>query len=93
VQWSSTQFSRALCCLELGRNEQAGQILRQVLQLDPETEFRTGIAFYALVTTGERISIQPPSDSIPVWGGMFAPDVPPTEPSTEAASPAAGNSP
>jgi hypothetical protein len=86
VQWSTTQFMRALCCLEQGSNELSQTLLREILELDPESELRTAVVFYTTVTTGERVRIEPPSDSIPVWDGMFAPDEATTDPAPAPAA-------
>jgi tetratricopeptide (TPR) repeat protein len=75
-QWSTAQFSRALCAFEQGKHEQGRDLLREVLKSDPETEFRPAVAFYLNCATGEPVPVEGPSQQIPVWDGMFAPDPP-----------------
>jgi tetratricopeptide (TPR) repeat protein len=76
AQWSMTQLNRALCCFEQGQTEEARILLQQLLRYEPESEFRPVVAFYLNCATGERVPVEGPSQQIPVWGEMFAPDVP-----------------
>jgi hypothetical protein len=68
------QLNRALCCFEQGKVEQARDLLQQLLKYDPETEFRPAVAFYLASATGPPVALEGPSQQIPIWSGMFAPD-------------------
>ena len=73
-QWTGAQLNRALCCFEQGHTELGQDLLRQVLKYDPETEFRLAVAFYLSCASGVPVPLEGPSQQVPVWDGMFAPD-------------------
>lgn len=73
-QWTLDQLCRALVLLDTGENEPATELLQQILDFDPESQYRPLIAFYLSTITGERVELAPPSEEIPIWEGMFAPD-------------------
>jgi hypothetical protein len=82
-EWVLNHLYRALVLLETGDNDLAEGLLRQILDEDPETPYRPLVAFYLSTISGEAVEFGPPSNEIPVWDGMFAPD----EPDSPSASP------
>jgi tetratricopeptide (TPR) repeat protein len=85
-RWSQTQFLRAITYLEQGHTDLAAALLQNILDFDPETELRPAVAFYLSTITGKPVEFLPPSQQIPVWDGMFAPDEAESDPAS--ASPA-----
>ncbi len=75
-QWAMAQLNRALCSFEQAKTDQGRELLQQILNSDPESEFRPAVAFYLNCATGIPVSLEGPSQQIPVWDGMFAPDTP-----------------
>lgn len=75
-QWNRDQYLIAACDMEDGRNHAAAQRLTTLVERDPESELRALAVFYASSLTGNPESFSPPSQDIPVWGDMFAPDTP-----------------
>ena len=73
-EWVLDQLYRALALLEAGENDLAEGLLREILSADPETPYRPVVAFYLSTISGESVPFGPPSNEIPVWDGMFAPD-------------------
>ena len=54
-QVTISQLSRALTLLELGENDLATELLQQILDADPESQFRPLIAFYLATATGRNV--------------------------------------
>lgn len=73
-QMNRVEFTRAACHIEDGQNAEAVDLFEEVLRLDPETELRPIAAFYLGTMTGRPREFTPPSQEIPIWGGMFADD-------------------
>jgi tetratricopeptide (TPR) repeat protein len=67
-------FDSALCHLERGDNQTAESQLRQILEIDPETQLRQIVITYLHLITDERFEIEPPSMRIPISRDMFAHD-------------------
>ena len=66
-------FNAALSHLEIGQSKQAAELLKKILELNPETEYRHLVRFYIALAAREEIEPLPASHYIPVWEGMFAP--------------------
>ena len=88
-QITISQLSRALTLLEIGENDLAVATLQQILDADPESQYRPLVAFYLATATGEGVPFSPPSDEIPIWDGMFAPDEPADPAAPDEAQPEA----
>jgi tetratricopeptide (TPR) repeat protein len=73
-RWAQLHVEQALVQLEVGRLERATELLQGVLEGHPEYSQRGLVVFYLTMLTGEEYDITRPSDRIPVWPGMFAPD-------------------
>ncbi|MBL8849989.1 MAG: hypothetical protein JNG89_09900, partial [Planctomycetaceae bacterium] len=73
-QINRDQFMLAACDLEDGRNIAAAERLDEVLVRDPEADLRTTVVFYLSALNDRAVEFARPSESIPVWGGMFADD-------------------
>lgn len=74
AEWELDQLCRALVLLEAGENELAEGLLQELLNRDPESTYRPLVAFYLSTISGEPVNFGPPSNEIPIWDGMFAPD-------------------
>ena len=85
-RWSQLRLQQALVELESGRASVATEILKSILDEHPEYSMRPIVAFYLGAITGTEYEVSPPSNWIPVWGEMFAPD----EPDDDGAEPAEG---
>lgn len=66
-------LNAALCYLEIGQPKKAAELFQRLLEIHPESGYRTLLAFYIALTANEDIEPLPSSYFIPVWDGMFAP--------------------
>lgn len=66
-------LNAALCRVELGQSEQAAELFKKLLEVDPDSRYRPLAIFYIRALIGEELDLNPPSEYIPVWDGMFDP--------------------
>lgn len=73
-RWAQRMLEQALVQIEVGRLTEARKLLEQILEHHPEFSQRTIAVFYLSLLTGKEFEVTPPSNWIPIWEGMFAPD-------------------
>ena len=78
-QFSLAQLHRALCHLEMAETARCVELLREILEFDPESSFRPLIAFYLGTLTGDPVELQSPNQSLEF-------QFPPPPPSAETIS-------
>ena len=86
-QWATLQLQNAFVHLDYGLVDEATADLERILEIHPEYPFRSLVVITLATITGKEYDLNPPSDQIPVWEGMFADD----EPVEEDSSPAEKN--
>ncbi|MGE3314855.1 MAG: hypothetical protein AB7O26_07020 [Planctomycetaceae bacterium] len=62
IEISGSYYERALCLLESGRNKEAGEMLRTMLEAYPATPLRPLAAFYLNLVTGDEVDPRPPTE-------------------------------
>lgn len=82
-RWATVKLHEALIRIDQGNLEAATQALLAIYEGHPEFSLRSLVAFYLNLLTGETYEMLPPSQWIPVWDGMFAPDEPSSSPSEQ----------
>ena len=87
--WATFQLQNAFVRIDSGLIDDAIADLERILEVHPEYPLRPLVVLTLVSLTGKEYDINPPSDQIPVWSGMFADDEP-TD--SSAASPAIENS-
>lgn len=103
-RWSTAKLTEALIRIDQGELEQARNALQAIYDGHPEFSMRALVVLYLTLITDQQFEMEPPSQWIPIWEEMFAPDEPepadapakampaePPIPSTTAATP--GNPP
>lgn len=72
--WAGAQLQSGLILIEKGDLKGAKSALESILEIHPEFSMRPLVVLYLRLMTQEEIEFEPPSQWIPVWDGMFAPD-------------------
>jgi tetratricopeptide (TPR) repeat protein len=67
-------LNAGFCYLEIGQPRQAAEVFERLLEIHPESPYRQLLGFYILLAKNKAIDPMPPSQYVPVWDGMFAPD-------------------
>lgn len=60
-QWTLNQLCRAMTLLETGQHDLAADIFRQILEFDPETQYRPLVAFYLATVSQDAVDLLSPA--------------------------------
>jgi hypothetical protein len=86
-RWAQSQLQAARADLEAARLSEAAQRLQSLLEFCPEFSQRGVVVFYLQLLTDETYDPAPPSERIPIWEGMFAPDGSEKKPQSQPVGP------
>ncbi len=73
-RWAILKLQQALVRIDQGNLQAAKDVLQTIYDVHPEFSMRSLVVLYLSLITGEEYELEPPSQKIPIWDGMFVPD-------------------